>query len=366
MPLGVYADQVAYAVGDTPVGVALGDVNNDGYLDIVAVNNGDENISVLLNKKKGTFGVQTLIGVGGEPTAVEIADLDGDGANDIVVANGDDDTISVLMGVGNGTFPTEDTYDTGTEPFDLAIVDLDDDGAPDVVTANRHGDNVSVLFGIRGGAAGARFEESVDYEVGDKPIGLTVGDVDGDDRADIVTANNGDDTLSVLLARRDQAYEIGVDISNRALDDGSRMEIPQGVTVMIDAGAVFKLRQANIDVGSSSVGLDRSLGALQVLGTPTLGVYFTSFHDQTIGERHGPSDFDALGGDWGGLVFRNDVDYDEDADRPGNRGHLPQLRQPRRDPLRRRAGDGQLGPQRLQSDPHGRGPAHHLVQHRGH
>ena len=81
---------------------------------------------------------------------------------------------------------------------------------------------------------------------------------------------------------------------------------------MIDAGAVFKLRQANIDVGSSSVGLDRSLGALQVLGTPTLNVYFTSFHDQTIGERHGPSDFNALGGDWGGLVFRNDVDYDEE------------------------------------------------------
>ncbi len=48
------------------------------------------------------------------------------------------------------------------------------------------------------------------------------------------------------------------------------MEVPKGVTTMIDAGAAFKLRNARIGVGSSSVQLDRSGGALQVLGTPRL------------------------------------------------------------------------------------------------
>ena len=51
------------------------------------------------------------------------------------------------------------------------------------------------------------------------------------------------------------------------LSDGSKFEIPQGVTVMVDAGAIIKLRGANIDVGSSAQGIDRSGGALQVLGT---------------------------------------------------------------------------------------------------
>ncbi|MFM8530818.1 MAG: DVUA0089 family protein, partial [Ilumatobacteraceae bacterium] len=47
-------------------------------------------------------------------------------------------------------------------------------------------------------------------------------------------------------------YLIGTDLSNRTLADGGSFNVPAGVTVMIDAGAVFKLRATNIDVGSSS------------------------------------------------------------------------------------------------------------------
>ena len=98
------------------------------------------------------------------------------------------------------------------------------------------------------------------------------------------------------------------------------MEIPKNVTVMIDAGAVVKLRQANIEVGSSEVGIDRSGGALQVLGTPQDLVYFTSYQDATIGKNdnslataaHPP-----MPGDWGGLVFESDLDNAYNAANPG-------------------------------------------------
>ncbi len=84
----------------------------------------------------------------------------------------------------------------------------------------------------------------------------------------------------------DIAYQIG--LNNAAnqfapLADGSTFNVPRGVTVMIDPGAEFKMSHSVIDVGSSAQGIDRSQGALQVLGVPGNQVIFTSFSDDTVG-----------------------------------------------------------------------------------
>ncbi|MCC6510379.1 MAG: pre-peptidase C-terminal domain-containing protein, partial [Pirellulaceae bacterium] len=123
------------------------------------------------------------------------------------------------------------------------------------------------------------------------------------------------------------AYEIGTGLlPGSILSDGSTMEIPRGVTTMIDAGAIFKLLGARIGVGSSNLNIDRSDSALQVLGTPVLldaagnavrqsngaavagNVFFTSWLDESLGldtftPRTTPST-----GDWGGISYRRDVD----------------------------------------------------------
>ena len=97
------------------------------------------------------------------------------------------------------------------------------------------------------------------------------------------------------------------------------MDVPKGVTVMIDAGAVFKLRGANIDVGSSTQNIDRSLGAIQVLGTPSNTVYFTSYLNERIGVDTYANATTPSPGDWGGLVFENDYDYADQATDPTRR-----------------------------------------------
>ena len=105
------------------------------------------------------------------------------------------------------------------------------------------------------------------------------------------------------------AYEIGFGIlPGQTLVDGTSMEIPRGVTVMVDAGAIFKMRAARIAVGSSNLNVDRSRGALQILGTPERNVYFTSWLDETLGrDAFSPSTFPSPG-NWGGIVFKNDLD----------------------------------------------------------
>ncbi len=125
----------------------------------------------------------------------------------------------------------------------------------------------------------------------------------------IIGNNSANDAVNML---DNVPYQIGVDRYNNPLEDGRTLEVPRGVTVMIDAGALLKLRGANIDVGSSAEGIDRSGGSLQILGTPSESVHFTSYYDDTMG---GNTDHDGVGrvaraGDWGGLVFRNELDYD--------------------------------------------------------
>ncbi len=90
------------------------------------------------------------------------------------------------------------------------------------------------------------------------------------------------------------------------------MSVPQDVTVMVDAGAIFKLRSARIGVGSSSLGVDRSAGSLQILGTPAQSVYFTSYFDEEIGLDTQLPTTVPKAGDWGGIVYRNDLDNVEE------------------------------------------------------
>jgi hypothetical protein len=103
-------------------------------------------------------------------------------------------------------------------------------------------------------------------------------------------------------------YLIGTNLAGQPLSDGSTFNVPQGVTVMIDAGAVLKFRAANIDVGSSSELVSRAGASLQVLGTPTSKVRFTSYHDDSIGGNSDGLGPKVEGGQWGGVTFRKDSD----------------------------------------------------------
>ncbi len=141
-----------------------------------------------------------------------------------------------------------------------------------------------------------------------------------------IVGNGGGDS-NVATITNNLAYEFGVDLINGVpLSDGAQMEIPKGVTTMVDAGAIFKFNRSYIGVGSNNLGVDRSGGTLQILGTPGLtdpngnllknadgtivagSVYFTSWQDETIGaDTYAPRTTPSKG-DWGGILYRNDVD----------------------------------------------------------
>ena len=145
-----------------------------------------------------------------------------------------------------------------------------------------------------------------------------------------------------LLTEEDNfSYKIGIaEVGGSSLEDGSSMNVPHGVTTMIDAGAIFKLRNSYINVGSSTTQIDRSGGALQILGSPRhvqlslsgdpietalIGdesgdgvngyadgsVIFTSMRDRDVDANASGFSPEPAAGNWGGIIYRRDVDRAE-------------------------------------------------------
>jgi hypothetical protein len=118
------------------VNVALGDLNADGKLDLVGVDNvsSGADVVVLLGNGDGTFQTPISYSVDPSPTAVAIADMNQDGHPDLVVAFAT--SIEILLGNGDGTFQSPVRFGSisgGPEPFAVAVGDLNGDGLPDVL-----------------------------------------------------------------------------------------------------------------------------------------------------------------------------------------------------------------------------------------
>ncbi len=108
------------------------------------------------------------------------------------------------------------------------------------------------------------------------------------------------------------AYEIGRGgVGNAILSDGINLEVPQGVTMMIDAGTIFKMGNTRITAGSLDAGINKSFSSLQVLGTPRQTANFTSYNDQGQGTDTNPLVTSPQAGDWGGIDLHNNIDRQE-------------------------------------------------------
>ncbi|MGA9632451.1 MAG: FG-GAP-like repeat-containing protein, partial [Candidatus Acidiferrales bacterium] len=205
---GTFASQVTYATGTDPVSIATGQFNNgstatnvDDFPDMAVANKAANTISILLGAADGdgTFQPKTDIPTGRAPVSVVSAnfhDLNGvSGAVDLAVANQADNTISIFQGNGDGTFkaPTLIALPAGFEPTSLAVADLNGDGHQDLVVADQGNNSFSVLLGNGDGT----FQTRKDYATGTAPVFVALGDFNEDGALDIATANNTANTVSV-------------------------------------------------------------------------------------------------------------------------------------------------------------------------
>jgi hypothetical protein len=240
---GRFANPVALETGSDAQVVRAGDFNGDGNSDLALITS--QGVSVLLSDGRGGFSSPTTYDAGPDPTGLSTADINGDGHLDLVVGDPYGDVL-VLLGRGDGTFQP---YRTTDQAVALAVADLNGDGVPDFVFANQGLDRVTIDYskgpsavladrssgllapgavlladmngdgirdliiadsgsnsilvypGLGNGQFGQALNDGHGFFAGTNPTGLTVADVNGDGKLDLLVANTGSNDVSVLLGQ---------------------------------------------------------------------------------------------------------------------------------------------------------------------
>jgi len=132
-------------VGTTPVAIATGDLNADGVPDLAVVNQGNGtvsgSVSILLGSSNldGTFAEATgsPLSTASTPAGIAIAHFANGTVPDIAVTNKGSNTLGVYLGLGRGTFASRIELNTPSGPSALIASTLTASGLPDIALVSQ-------------------------------------------------------------------------------------------------------------------------------------------------------------------------------------------------------------------------------------
>jgi hypothetical protein len=133
--------------------IAAGDMNGDGWPDLVIGESDSRALHVYLNQGNLTFSAAARVFIQVGPAATAVADMDGNGTLDVLTADFTG-TVSLFAGNGDGTLQAARVFPAGTGPTSIDVADIDLDGRPDVIVA-LDGGAVAVLLNTGGGTLAA-------------------------------------------------------------------------------------------------------------------------------------------------------------------------------------------------------------------
>jgi hypothetical protein len=132
-----------------PCDVEIADLDLDGRLDLAVNGEGPEH-AVAVHLADGEGGFRPMVKYGyqdGSGQGIAISDLNADGWPDLVAVSAFSSPARVFLGAGSGVFLPERTFNgAGSNPFNVRAVDLNRDGKPDLVLSDGTSRMISVLL----------------------------------------------------------------------------------------------------------------------------------------------------------------------------------------------------------------------------
>ena len=231
---GTFGAPTSFAAGSSPTSLLAADLNNDGKLDL-AVANGSGTISIFWGNGDGRFQEGPELFVAGAfdgLLALSVGDLNEDGNLDLVVGGPFSDNVYVLFGHGDGTFSSPAPIATNEPPQGIAVADFNGDGKLDLAVTGGAAPVGAIISILRGNGDGT-FASATDYPLaaGMAPVQAVVADFNGDGKPDIAVDSQAQaghaSIVSVLLGNGDGTFQPRLDFQATPPGSGTSSIVTQ-------------------------------------------------------------------------------------------------------------------------------------------
>jgi hypothetical protein len=197
----------SYPAGVDPVNLVAADFQNNGLVDLAAVNQLDNSVTILMNQSgaQGTFveATNSPFSIGPKltiappsPPAIAAAVLTSSGFPDLLITDSVHNVVNVFFGNGDGTFKTPaTTIPVGIRPSSIVTADFNGDGIRDFAVANFTDNTFSVfLGGVDKSTGNPTFTQVTGSPFPlpttvSGPVAMTVADFNQDGKSDLAIVN---------------------------------------------------------------------------------------------------------------------------------------------------------------------------------
>jgi hypothetical protein len=199
--------------------IETADLNGDGWRDLVTTSTDARTMDgyqVALNNGSGGFLPAYRNPAGQNTVDIMLGDVDNDGRIDILTADSYSMQITVHRNFGQTTFPLPHLYDTGSSfAASVDAADIDGDGDLDVVTSASGRTATGVTVKVQKNLGNGVFGSAVSYSIRGGGVQAKFRELNGDNRPDLLFAtainsppydfhyaiNNGDGTFGPVQTR---------------------------------------------------------------------------------------------------------------------------------------------------------------------
>lgn len=253
-----------------PRWIELGDIDGDGYTDIVIGSDYSSRLVTFINQRNASFRLESTIRGGNDTESFSLVDIDNDDDLDIVQSSSSGwikytlpHTIFILENDGSGHFTNKTNFTAGLRTQCVYCADLNADGSQDIITVNIDSNSISLFFNNGNGTSFQRKDYNISH-----PTVVRCADVDNKNGIDIIVSTY-------------RPYTITVFRNNGKGDFGKRDEYPNHGNVFEPYGLVVcDLNNDDyMDVVTLSSSLGKRLSIFINLGDGTYPGIEVSFSD---------------------------------------------------------------------------------------
>jgi hypothetical protein len=277
---GKFLDQANIAIDGEVRDFAVTPLIPNGNLDIILACRRPSKLEILQGDDLGDFRLNQRIGLRESLLSLAIVDINNDGYKDIVGLDGSS-VLHTFLNSGDNTFEDYTDFVVGKESGQFTTASLSLEGPVDAVLLDRGSQQLITLLGAHHNIWPA---DSVDYSTGVRPRGLTIGDVNGDGLNDITVVTGGSNSIAFYLNRQttglsgQSAYPLPAsahDVAFHSLRDSTArflISYPDSKQV-----SVFTLDERERSATNATIGTERAVEFLYWNGLRKPAIDFFSF-----------------------------------------------------------------------------------------